>query len=479
MNSLARFYTLCLLFFVSATAFAQDAHYWTEQFGTRSMLLSNSVVGSVDDLGAVYYNPARLSLIENAAFVISGKVYQHSTTKYNDITGNGPGASKKSSSFGGAPSLVAGTYSIKGAEKHTFAYAFLRRKGMDVDLDASSEIFGDVMESIPGEEYFSGNMSLGKKFNEEWMGASWSYAFNSNMSIGVTNFLSIRDQKAHLQTQLQAYSEEGKVESYFAKRSYDYNTVGILWKIGLAMNYDPFNFGLTVTTPTIQIKGSGSFHYEQVYTGIYGNQPIYERATQSDIDMTYRTPFSVAGGFGVKLFKGVLHGSAEYYHSVNQYTLMDADPFVGQSTNIEIDPFLKDELNSVFNYGLGYNFQFSEKINGYISYAADYSAAPDYQKNDGQNNGLVYASTFHSKINHYAGGVMLNFKRADITLGASLATTDYEISRPIHFPDGDDIKLLNPDQKSQIHWNRLRFIIGISIPMFDNFLKKMEDKITG
>ncbi len=49
---------------------AQDGHFWTQQYGTRSMLLSGSIIGGVDDLGAVYYNPARLSQITNNAFLI-------------------------------------------------------------------------------------------------------------------------------------------------------------------------------------------------------------------------------------------------------------------------------------------------------------------------------------------------------------------------------------------------------------------------
>ena len=46
----------------------QDSHYWTQQYGTKSMLLSGSVIGGVEDLGAVYYNPARLSVITALLF---------------------------------------------------------------------------------------------------------------------------------------------------------------------------------------------------------------------------------------------------------------------------------------------------------------------------------------------------------------------------------------------------------------------------
>ncbi len=39
-----------LLFFISVSSNAQDSHHWTQQYGTRSMLLSGSIIGGVNDL---------------------------------------------------------------------------------------------------------------------------------------------------------------------------------------------------------------------------------------------------------------------------------------------------------------------------------------------------------------------------------------------------------------------------------------------
>ncbi len=59
---------LCASLLLISRLTAQDGHYWTQQYGTRSMLLNGSVIGGVEDLGAVYYNPARLSQIDNPVF---------------------------------------------------------------------------------------------------------------------------------------------------------------------------------------------------------------------------------------------------------------------------------------------------------------------------------------------------------------------------------------------------------------------------
>ena len=41
---------------------AQDTHYWTQQYGTQGELLLGTVVGSLIDLSAMYYNPGALAL---------------------------------------------------------------------------------------------------------------------------------------------------------------------------------------------------------------------------------------------------------------------------------------------------------------------------------------------------------------------------------------------------------------------------------
>src|SRR5882672_5476136 len=83
---------------------AQDGHYWTQQYGTRSMLLSGSVIGGVDDLGAVYYNPGRLAVISNDAFLLSANVYEYNAIEISNAYGNTRNA--KQSSIRGVPTLA-------------------------------------------------------------------------------------------------------------------------------------------------------------------------------------------------------------------------------------------------------------------------------------------------------------------------------------------------------------------------------------
>ena len=67
---------------------AQDAHYWTDQFGNRARLLGGAVVGSVRDLSATYYNPGSLALVPTAELLLAGNVLSY--TRYDATTGRLP-----------------------------------------------------------------------------------------------------------------------------------------------------------------------------------------------------------------------------------------------------------------------------------------------------------------------------------------------------------------------------------------------------
>ena len=150
--------TSVILFLSVSYSYTQDGHYWTQQYGTRSMLLSGSVIGGVNDLGAVYYNPARLSQISEPAFLLSADVYEWNVLKVEDAFGNNKNASN--SKFGGVPSLAAGTFKIPFLKKHSFAWAILLRQNMDMNISYKNEVYGNVIDQFPGNEYFGAEISL-------------------------------------------------------------------------------------------------------------------------------------------------------------------------------------------------------------------------------------------------------------------------------------------------------------------------------
>lgn len=463
---------IILLLTIPVISFGQDGHYWTEQFGNKSMLLSGTVNANVNDLGLVYYNPGRLAQIENPAFVISAKVYE--LLKINIVDGLGEGEDLKISDFGGAPNLIAGTFKLPFLKNHHFAYSYLTRYRQNSDFNTRS---ANEDQNV-GETYYehlSAKMSSASNFNEDWLGITWSYAVNEKLSVGLSTFGTQTKNSGALEVQLQGLTNTDDVHMVNFNRQLDINVIGLLWKAGLATKWKKINMGLTITTPRINFSGSGSSVYEDFITGIDSleGEPvddIYIENHQEDLSSTLKSPLAIGAGISFKLRNSIIHLSGEWFDKVNAYTLMESEPFEGQSTEDTITVRLVDDLKSVFNFGIGFEYYVNEKFEVYGSFATDFSAVNSDASFLYEFDATISNSKFEGEIFHFGGGVNMNLKWAELTLGATYASSARDVPRPLNI-GGDEI--LGSDEFSSLKYSRLRFIVGFSFP----FATQITDKL--
>jgi len=475
MKALFQFKFLIIFFGLCYQSHAQDGHYWSENYGNRSMLLSGTVNASVEDLGAVFYNPGRLGMIENPAFVISAKVYEWSTIRIKD--GLDEGVDLNQSSFGGAPSLVAGTFSVPFLKDHKFAYSFLTRQRTKADFFVRVEEEEAEFENIPGKVLFNGKLNINTNFTEEWIGLTWSPPISDKFSLGVSNFISTVNRSASVALDMKTLDDTNQAASLSVTRQYGYEKYGLLWKLGFAWDLSPIQLGMTVTTPKVNLLGNGSSLYEQYLIGVDttgdgNNDDIYIFNTQKDLDTKYRSPWAIGLGVGIHFNKAIIHLSAEWYDKVPQYTILETDPFVGQSSGDTLTFALVDALNPVFNYGIGLEMELNEKISIYGSIATDYSGVTSDITRFAEIENEANNSVFQADFLKFGGGLMLNTSWAEITLGATYAGASQEFKRPINF-SGDE-PVFDSGETTTLKFNKWRFILGFSFPFAEKIQKNLE-----
>ena len=467
-----------LSIFICIQTFAQDGHYWSENFGNRSMLLSGTVNASVEDLGAVFYNPGRLGLIENPAFVISAEVYEWRTLKIEDGLGDGVDLNK--SNFGGAPSLAAGTFEVPFLKNHKFAYSFLTRQRTEADFFVRAEEEGDVVEGLPGEEIFNGKLNFSSKFKEEWIGLTWAPPATKKFSAGLSTFLSTLNRSSTVALDMSALNDENQVGYYTVNRSYNYEVYSLLWKLGIAMDLSKIRLGLTVTTPRVGLRGQGSTLYEDYLIGVDTtgngvNDDAYIFNIQDNLKAQYRSPWAIGFGIGIPLKKGVIHMSAEWYNKVPAYTIMETSPFIGQSTGESVQFTLVDALDPVINYGIGIELYLSEKVSAYGSFATNYSAVKEEITRFAELKEVANNSVFQADFYQFGGGLAISTKAVEITVGATYSGASQEFDRPINFPDEGDDSVYDSGEQAKLTFSQWRFILGFSFPFAD----KLKDKVDG
>jgi len=459
-----------------ASLYAQDGHYWTQQYGTKSMLLGGSVIGGVEDLGAVYYNPGRLAVIKNPAFLLSASVYEYNTLSATDAFGAKQSASK--SEIRGVPTLAAGTFKVKFLPNHFFAYAIMTRQLADVSTAYKNNVLTEVFTNIPGDEYFSGELSITNKSNEQWMGITWSHPFSKKISIGVTTNFVTNSQTKGSSIELRALTQADSVGIYQYNRGFDYKESGLLWKVGFAGNFGKWDLGLTVKTPMVRLFGTGSYNYEEFFAtmpGLKNNTSVYTISSQEGLEAKTKSPWAIGFGASRPLGKNKLHMSAEWYSGISKYTVMSAVDHTSQSNPSQSLGFvLTDQLKSVFNAGLGMEFYISPHVSGFGSFSTDFSSVTEDITRFIQRQSEAANSSWKADFYNLGGGVVLDFKGADVTLGVTHTGARQTIPRLVNFPDGSGGDLFDPTQTMDLKWDRWRFVFSFSFPFLADYAKKLE-----
>ena len=457
-----------LFFFVLASSlYGQDGRYWSESFGNQSVLLNGSVNGSVSDLGAVFYNPARLSWLESRGFVISARVYEWSSVTVED--GISENSDLKQNKLGNAPSLAAGSFTLPFLKDHIFAVSFLTRQKTNADFFIAAQDQGDLVDAIPGEELVNADLNYAIGFRDDWLGLTWSYPFSEKFGIGLSSFFSFINKGSVIGLNMNALDENNKVAGLERSRSIKYNSSGVLWKLGSSVDLGAISMGLTVTTPRVNFGGQGSalirdFLINVDRDGDGETDDVFISYAQQGMKVNYRTPWAVGFGVGIPFKKGVFHLSTEWYDKVPRYTLMETNPYTGQSNGDTTTFALVDEMDQVWNFGIGLEWYLKSNLTAYLSYSTDKSGVTSDITRFAELESEAANSVFSADFYKLGGGISIKSKKIELTLGLIYTSAEQDIPRPINFPDEEDDPVFESGNTSNIGFDQTRFILGLSIP---------------
>jgi len=443
------------VFLFTIPVMSQDTQYWNIQYGTRSTLLGGAVIGSVSDLTATYYNPGAVALFDDPKFIISAQVYQLETITVED--GVGLGEDLVYSTIVPAPSFVAFNLKFDFLGDARLAFSILTRQKMNFEFQARLIESREVIETSPGKENFAGGISIQREFNELWVGLTYSTKLNEMVGFGLTWYSAYRSQTSSNETIIQILPSVGDIASYTDIRNYRYNNLRTLLKFGVGFNFQPLTLGLTVTTPSINIGGSGSVGTHFFLNGIdtdgdSTNNNEFDSNFQDEIDSEYKSSWAVGIGGGYRIGKFKFHVSAEWYDALENFFVLDTEPFVSQGSGETLTNDLIHELKSVTNYGFGIDFFSSESLIISGSFVTDFSARiPGTESN-------LTVSTWD--IYHLSGGTTFKLGKSEFTVGLEFAFGSEDIDQRIDITNlGNDE---DPDivKQSEVTMQRIKLLVG-------------------
>ena len=230
--------------------------------------------------------------------------------------------------------------------------------------------------------------------------------------------------------------------------------------MGLAIEKRPFSIGFTVTTPSLGLFGDARRFIDiaHVATDSIGSAPPGSdlgSTNQENISPDYRSPFSTAAGCTYRWQNWTLNFTVEWFAKIPLYTAIDTEPFVPQTGTGAVDADVVQELDSVFNWGIGVEQIVDENL---AFYAALFSDRTGYVSKE---TSMLSASTWD--IHHLSVGSVFNFKGIDFTAGFSYGHGSGTSDRFVNFEQiGDNLIPLQGEEDA----GSLRPLQGDLRPVF-------------
>lgn len=428
----------------SALARAQDTHYWSIEYGPVGQLVGGQLIGGVNDLSATFYNPGALALRNESSYLLSTESFQLESLSSEPAPGLAV-FDASSSHFGAAPSLLAGALPRWLGLDTQLAWSFLTRQKFDVRI--GQRVFGP----LPGAARSAAESYFDQDASEMWAGLTASHALSDSVGLGLTWYGVYRGQRLRSELSLEGIDSDGGSISALGVTDFQYSHYRTLAKVGLSWKTGDWKTGLTITTPSLGVLGSGKNAYTLSLAGVDANQDgIRDDAalateTEEDLTVNYRSSWAVGAGASRALGATRLYASAEWYAPIARYTVIEVPASSASAGH------LTQELGSVLNAGVGVEQVLSDDLSVYGAFHTDFSAAV------GSAQANITVSDWD--IYHLSGGVSFRIHDNRFTLGASWAkgakTRPLDTGIP---PESIPETPLGSDV--HIHYSKLTFLIG-------------------
>lgn len=451
MKNIFNVYLLLLVILLfSTTLYSQENYYWNIQYGTRSTLLGGAVIGSVSDLSATYYNPGAIALFQNVKFILSARVYQFDNYTIKD--GAAEGLDLGFSTLTPSPSFVAFDFDFNFLSNDKLALSILTRQSADFEFTTRLIDSLNVINSSPGKESFAGGFEASKKFNDVWGGATYSTKFGKMIGFGFTWYLAYISHRASTETILQALQSNGDIASFTDINNYRFNNLRTLWKAGIGINLNPVTLGFTITTPSVNIAGTGSAGTHRFLTGV--DSTIFESNFQDDVKSQYKNPLSIGFGGAYRLEKFIFHFSGEWFNSIESYNVIDTEPYTAQGSGKTLETDLTHEAKSITNFGFGIDYLLNDEVILSGGFITDLTA----KVSDTKTN-LSQVSTWNNY--HISAGSSFPIGKSEVTLGVTFTFGSAPFKNKIDItPDPNDETEL---RENEIVFNRIKILFGFEL----------------
>ena len=420
---------------------AQDAQFWHNHYGTKGTLLGGAVIGSVEDLSAVYYNPGYLGLKPNPGLAFGTGVFDVAYLQIETDSLFQKPIDRLTAET--APGLIAGQVTFADDARNHFTYSLIGRQKFNTVIQGRSLAVDAVHDRLS-------TLYIQQDLTEYWGGVTWSRPITDSVGLGVSLFGAHRSQRRRNEVTQDSLFDDGRVAHSSVDAGWNFWNLRLLMKIGVFWQNGPWTAGMTLTTPSLSLFGYGDAYGSRVVAGVAPSVDELLDFRSDGSNTTYLSPLSIGVGAGYRYHNVRFHASLEWFGGISRYEVMDRVPSTDPQDTAALA--VVDQMSSIANAGVGLEVTVSNRFSYFFSFVTDLSTvSSDFD--------LVLAlSTWD--VFHLNGGAVFQVGDFTLTGGLGLAVGK---SRPAsgggsYISDG----FFGLNREVEVTWGRVRAVVGLT-----------------
>lgn len=438
-----RFYILLTFIglLLSIYSSAQSHNYWTRSFNEESSLLSGAVVGGGSGPTSIYYNPANISEVKASSFSLNASLFSFDFINRKNALGEE--INLNTSKLTAEPRFL--SYMLK-SKKHpawSFELAYLNNENLKIEMTESVDERIDILSQTPGTERYFAVYRYSDNFRDDWICIGSSLQISKKLFVGLGIYIIVKSLNYSNSLDIEAYSTNDTVGSEYYPTSlavsqyYQYlkfNDYRINGKLGIAYKTKNFSVGMTINSPSvggIYSDGKRVTHKESqinIYDPATGepvpSYTIIDYKEKGDMEVSFKTPFSIAAGLTYHLADGkrTLYATIEYFSGIEPYTIVEAEESEDIASGSGFDELIYENwltfvsgARPVFNVAVGYSWTLKEHLLLMAGFRTDFN----YHKNldYGDFTGYNTVENLNLDLYYLTCGLSWNVLGQDIITG--------------------------------------------------------------
>ncbi|MCA9668111.1 MAG: hypothetical protein KC503_21080 [Myxococcales bacterium] len=387
---------------------APETHYQDAVVGERAAGMGGAFTSLADEATGAYYNPAGIARPGSNLLQLSMSAYKLTRRSIPLVDLCGRSIDEASSGFFGFPAALGYVRPFNaGGLRHAVGFTLVvpssekqqsSRILRQVDCNGTPVTYAESQVLL--DRLFEGGLSYALKWRRLSVGATFGLA--ARAVLGTSLLLAINGQSYPGVTMV----------------NIDVTVWSLFFRVGAIIEpIDGLRFGLSLTTPHIQVTGKGRF--DVAYAG---SDPAAWQQTQlyavDDVEYNARTPLALAIGASYRRGRLTLAADVKLHMPVSSYRLISRDVRLGEL----VDALGEIERRFVANVSVGAEYLAFGRLALRLGFFTNLSAqpAPDPQS--------AFDDERMQFVGFTAGGSWLSKRGSSLGLSAQLQIGTGEVS---------------------------------------------------